>query len=796
MLLVAHITSPFAFYHMRCCAALSAWFIAGTRSRCTSTSPSAGEFIRFKEVLVLFSGRIHSRFLFCFYSLLLLSWLQGLYLKSAPRRISSRRSDRDVLSAARSAEADADVANDEEEDDDDEDLFSLLSSDEGADNHNYQEDVDYALALALEEQLNARQAETRDERLRSAAAGNNDDVQLQEGTLTATEKAWSFAAKLVASNKVMLEALHQNERTAPLCRFFTIVNADDVLYFAERLLQHRHEAVGDDTRIDIGYLTRVATTQSADSGSISPIRSKSLKTVDGPFGDGIYLANSPFFDNASVGAEGNYKTMMLARLKGAVVDFGAAQGVGNPFDSVIARRGAFNEICVVGRSAQCIPLLLFDSSLVDARNDSSDGNDVVHAYHCLLQSLLDDCFNAGEPKTIVTRIFPSQVVRDRQLTTDPPVPRQIDTTPARALVPTMICVVYYTAPDFVPYANFIPSEFDLVQQLAANVSPGMKCQLCEHNLDEHGEAGRLPRCSHEFHIKCLSQHFLQGGGDKCPICNSHFGSLSKSLMKIAANSKPSTLVIDVDEDAGAAANERAIRGRKLKELHCSPSTNYVSIVPSKNDEGSLGIPRIALTYACGSMFDVSLTRGQEHNEPLSRTWSFMFDNPAFLRRVQIRVSKHTEKCAVCREVTHMPEGKFTIGIMPTGTMRVDKLPDVTCSGYDLGAYLLSYRFESGIQKNFHDNPGIPYDAVVREAFVPCNKEGRNLLKRLKFAFSCGMTFKVGRSISTGQPNCVTWASISHKSSLFFGPFGYPDPLYLRVANEELDALGVPAADQL
>ena len=709
-----------------------------------------------------------------------------MYFRAPPLRISSRRSIHDAVAGAR---GDADAV-DDCEDDDDLTEFSLLSSDGEVDENRFQEDTDYALALALEEQLNTRQPESHEERQRSA---DEEGLPSPEATLTATEKAWAFAAKLVANNKIMMEALRNNTRTSPLCGLFSLVNADDVLYFAERLLQHRHEFVGGDTRIDIGYSTRF-TAQSDENGVIGPIRSKSLKTVDGPFGDGIYLANSPFVDSPSVRAAGNEKMMMLARMKGAVVDFGRAEISGIPFDSVIARPGAFDEICVLGRSAQCIPLFLFDSTLVDARNDKSDGNDIVHAYHCLLQFILDESFNVGESKTIVTRILPSQVPRDRQLTPDRPIPRQIDQTPPSAPVPAMVCVIYYTAPELVAYSNFIPSESDLVQQLSPNLSPGMKCPLCDHGLSDDGAACRLPICCHEFHIKCLSRHLLNSIGEKCPICNSNFGSLSKSLMRIATNSKPSTLVIDVHEDDGAAGAKKSIRDPKLKERHCSPSTSYVSIVPSKNDEGSFGIPRIALTYACGSMFDVSLTRGQEHNEPLSRTWSFMFDNPAFLRRVQIRVSKHTEKCAVCREVTHMPEGKFTIGIM--GTMRVDKLPDVTCSGYNPGAYLISYRFESGIQKNFHDNPGMPYDAAIREAFVPCNKEGRDLLKRLKFAFSCGMTFKVGRSISTGQPNCVTWASISHKSSLFFGPFGFPDHLYFSVANEELDALGVPAADQL
>jgi Deltex C-terminal domain len=70
------------------------------------------------------------------------------------------------------------------------------------------------------------------------------------------------------------------------------------------------------------------------------------------------------------------------------------------------------------------------------------------------------------------------------------------------------------------------------------------------------------------------------------------------------------------------------------------------------------------------------------------------------------------------------------------------------------------------------------------------------MKRLVIAFACGMTFKVGMSISSGEQNRVTFSSISHKTSLEYGPFGYPDPDFFAVVNEELDALGIPTAQQL
>lgn len=51
----------------------------------------------------------------------------------------------------------------------------------------------------------------------------------------------------------------------------------------------------------------------------------------------------------------------------------------------------------------------------------------------------------------------------------------------------------------------------------------------------------------------------------------------------------------------------------------------------------------------------------------------------------------------------------------------------------------------------------------------------NRLKRLEYAFSHGLTFSVGTSLTTGQDNTVIWGSIHHKTSTTPGPHGFPDP---------------------
>jgi deltex len=89
------------------------------------------------------------------------------------------------------------------------------------------------------------------------------------------------------------------------------------------------------------------------------------------------------------------------------------------------------------------------------------------------------------------------------------------------------------------------------------------------------------------------------------------------------------------------------------------------------------------------------------------------------------------------------------------------------------------------------DPGHAFEGATRIAYIPNNVDGRKLLKRLEYAFSHGLTFTIGTSLSSGKVNVVTWASIHHKTSVSHGPHGFPDPGYFYNCNEELDALGVP-----
>jgi len=153
--------------------------------------------------------------------------------------------------------------------------------------------------------------------------------------------------------------------------------------------------------------------------------------------------------------------------------------------------------------------------------------------------------------------------------------------------------------------------------------------------------------------------------------------------------------------------------------------------------------------------------------------------------------EHSRKCPICRKAVG---SAVSVGSMPSGTMKIEGCPYLDCSGNGkVGSLKITYDMDPGTQKAYHVNPGEEYDGTVRITFVPDTVDGRNLVKRLRYAFIHGLTFTIGTSLTTGQDNKIVWASIHHKTSTSAGPHGYPDPGYFINANEELDALHVPAA---
>ena len=147
-------------------------------------------------------------------------------------------------------------------------------------------------------------------------------------------------------------------------------------------------------------------------------------------------------------------------------------------------------------------------------------------------------------------------------------------------------------------------------------------------------------------------------------------------------------------------------------------------------------------------------------------------------------------CPICKTVSGT-----RVGNQPTnGTMTITKqshqLPGFEYNSS--GTIVVTYHFYGGIQGPKHPNPGQRYSAASfpRVTYFPDNENGQKVVSLLKVAFDRRLLFTVGRSITSGQDNVITWNGIHHKTSKHGSPHGYPDANYLDRVLSELKEFGV------
>ena len=150
--------------------------------------------------------------------------------------------------------------------------------------------------------------------------------------------------------------------------------------------------------------------------------------------------------------------------------------------------------------------------------------------------------------------------------------------------------------------------------------------------------------------------------------------------------------------------------------------------------------------------------------------------------------KQDFKCPVCRAVI-----KKKLGPCPNGHMYITGYKNMHCAGYEnCGTIVINYELKGGVQGPQHPNPGVRYCADGRQAYLPDNEAGKEVLKLLKKAWEMKLTFRVGTSLSTGAANVITWNDIHHKTRRVGGSanYGYPDETYLERVTADMHALGV------
>eukprot|EP00092_Neocalanus_flemingeri_P017470 GFUD01018898.1.p1 GENE.GFUD01018898.1~~GFUD01018898.1.p1 ORF type:complete len:454 (+),score=103.49 GFUD01018898.1:200-1363(+) len=150
------------------------------------------------------------------------------------------------------------------------------------------------------------------------------------------------------------------------------------------------------------------------------------------------------------------------------------------------------------------------------------------------------------------------------------------------------------------------------------------------------------------------------------------------------------------------------------------------------------------------------------------------------------------QCPTCKKVYGIRTGTRP----STGSMSHRLLQSSLPGHTDCGTIELHFQFTPGIQGPEHPSPGHYYTPVgfPRTAFLPDNQEGQQALHGLYLAWEQRLLFTVGRSITTGQDNCVTWNDIHLKTKVTGGEHSYPDDQYLGNLAQDLAGFGITEAE--
>lgn len=139
-------------------------------------------------------------------------------------------------------------------------------------------------------------------------------------------------------------------------------------------------------------------------------------------------------------------------------------------------------------------------------------------------------------------------------------------------------------------------------------------------------------------------------------------------------------------------------------------------------------------------------------------------------------------CPTCRRPSNLPRGPS-----PSGHMTVTLHPGTHCAKYPgVGSLYIQYIVKNGVQTAIHPDPGHAYTGINHHSYVPNTEEGKQLVKRMVYAFSRGLTWTIENS-------AMEAASSPHKLSVMATLKCWSDADYFEKCHEELDSLKIPAA---
>ncbi|KAJ9596927.1 hypothetical protein L9F63_012052, partial [Diploptera punctata] len=210
-------------------------------------------------------------------------------------------------------------------------------------------------------------------------------------------------------------------------------------------------------------------------------------------------------------------------------------------------------------------------------------------------------------------------------------------------------------------------------------------------------------------------------------------------------------------------------------------SRFVRVVQASEVNRDMRCPICLQDLTPGSPMVVALTRclHQLHLDCLN---SMLSSQPPNNKSLYIQ-------CPTCMTIY----GEKT-GNQPHGTMCWSTLPRSLPGHPGSRTIQITYNIASGIQGPEHPNPGRPYYAVgfPRVCYLPDTEKGRKVLKLVSVAFERRLVFTVGRSVTTGREDVVTWNEIHHKteSGVSNTGHGFPDAGFLDRCLAELAAQGV------
>lgn len=449
------------------------------------------------------------------------------------------------------------------------------------------------------------------------------------------ERAWSFVGKIVDCHKRLSCSCNGSNMIKP-------IGVDDMFFTAKKIFecQSLFHRCGIDTKIELNYhYTKLNNITSIQQDGLMSQREMQHYRGGGSYGDGIYTSNNPFTFHGTYGSVGLLVAVLCGNKSERVPFLKRAQLlkkskhntiIGNKqadfYEGWSQRQLSFYDEIILQSSAQCLPLIQFESSLISTKSDPHLGNEVIWAYHMNIHDILDDFFN-GASKTSLDRIYPSMIPR-------PSASRAQLQAIHNAQFPSTaqhqaaldIDVVCYDAPDALLRPSNFKHCFHSEEFEQTNYENFGSCAICLTTMNKNGPIKiatvKKDKCNHTFHLPCIEEAL--SWIPRCPVCrlwiNEPQGYSPSGILKITRSHLSCE---GFERSAGSIVLSYEIAAGIQKVFHPNPGVQYypthrVAYLPD-DENGRKLLKRLKYAFERGLTFMIgtSTTTGR----PNSVIWS-------------------------------------------------------------------------------------------------------------------------------------------------------------------------------